>query len=185
MKKNRTREEKLRFWELCPRKLAKVNSVTSGAAMSRILALPPPSPFANAAALSGVARLRQILASDATPFMAAVAERRRRADAGVENDSTRRNRRVAGSSRRDGAQAIKKALENGTLRIEDFLDLLPDPLPSLLFSLVDSTTGFLTQSIAQEVIGSGLHIEPWDEAINAYRQASMGPSEPLVSNVST
>lgn len=46
------------------------------------------------------------------------------------------------------------------------------------------TTGFVTQSIAQEAVGTGLHIERWSTAIQAYRRADAGPNEPLVSRVS-
>lgn len=31
--------------------------------------------------------------------------------------------------------------------------------------------GFIAQSIHQDAMGSGLHIEPWSAAINAYRKA--------------
>ncbi len=40
------------------------------------------------------------------------------------------------------------------------------------------TPGYVTQSIHQEALGSGLHIEPWTAAIDAYRRADRGPGAP-------
>lgn len=57
----------------------------------------------------------------------------------------------------------------------------PGPVPQTALPNV----GFLTQSIHQEAMGAGLHIEPWSNAIGAYRRADAGPdSGPLVSNLS-
>lgn len=37
------------------------------------------------------------------------------------------------------------------------------------------STAFMAQAIHQELLGSGLTIEPWDAAISAYRRAEAGP----------
>ena len=43
--------------------------------------------------------------------------------------------------------------------------------------------GYVAQSIHQEAMGSGLTIEPWSEAIDAYRRADAGVNTPLVTQI--
>ncbi len=38
-----------------------------------------------------------------------------------------------------------------------------------------SNTGFVVQSLSQETIGNGLHIEPWQAALASYRSAAALP----------
>lgn len=42
---------------------------------------------------------------------------------------------------------------------------------------VPASIGFATQSLAQETIGAGLHIEPWGQALSAYRHADIGSGD--------
>lgn len=47
------------------------------------------------------------------------------------------------------------------------------------------SAAFVTQSISQEVMGAGLYIEPWNDAISAYRRADAGPDRgSMVSSIS-
>ena len=41
-----------------------------------------------------------------------------------------------------------------------------------LKSPTQPSTGFLAQSLSQENLGSGLHIEPWSAALGSYRSAA-------------
>lgn len=38
------------------------------------------------------------------------------------------------------------------------------------------STGFITQSLSQETIGAGLHIEPWQTALSSYNSAAALPA---------
>ncbi|CAK0739692.1 conserved hypothetical protein [uncultured Gammaproteobacteria bacterium] len=40
-----------------------------------------------------------------------------------------------------------------------------------------TNSGFVAQSLAQEAIGTGLHIEPWTQAIGAYNRSAQGPKQ--------
>ncbi|MEI7611028.1 MAG: hypothetical protein WCJ64_26895 [Rhodospirillaceae bacterium] len=44
--------------------------------------------------------------------------------------------------------------------------------PLTLKSPTQPSTGFLAQSLSQESLGSGLHIEPWSAALGSYRSAA-------------
>ena len=144
---------------------------------------------------SGVARLKQMLMSDAiavTPVKPIPGEGqqqgRRRDDieqTGVEQteDAVQRGGRASGSTARGTARGAG-GTDGGTAVVagggSDAGPVTATPVPLS----AGPTTGFVTQSIAQEAVGPGLHIEPWQSAIQAYRRADSGPNEPLVSRVS-
>jgi len=135
-----------------------------------------------------MAKLRRMLTSDAIPVtpIRPIPDERQRRSGGMEpsEDAVRRNTRATGSDGRDRTRATGEARQSGAFQLGESQDVPPNPV-SLPPSLATGpTTGFLTQSIAQEAMGSGLHIEPWDTAISAYRRAASGRHEPLVSNVS-
>lgn len=155
--------------------------------MSTILALPSPS---SAQSPSGLAKLRQMLASDAAQVqpvrrIPGEDERRRAASDNkleptddalkgsgrAEADQTRTRSRTAGSSA-GGFTIGGAATDSGPVS--------PGPVPQTALP----NAGFVAQSIHQEAIGSGLHIEPWSDAIQAYRRADAGVNMPLVTQVS-
>jgi len=45
-----------------------------------------------------------------------------------------------------------------------------------------SSTSFLTQSLSQEKIGAGLHIEPWQAALSSYLSAAALPASAWASS---
>ncbi|WP_448190635.1 hypothetical protein [Azospirillum sp. sgz301742] len=172
--------------------------------MTSIAAIASPSTYIRAPAPSGTAKLRQMLASDAIavrPIQPIPDEKQRRpkrdgdssADAASETTTQapeyeiRRNRGPAGDEVRSRplgqpSGATDEARVGGGFR-PDGPPPPPPPAPSST-AAASPSTGFLTQSIAQEAMGNGLHIEPWRAAISAYRRAGSGPRESLVSNVS-
>ncbi|PWC57021.1 hypothetical protein TSO221_00630 [Azospirillum sp. TSO22-1] len=98
-------------------------------------------------------------------------------------DAVRRGSGASGDAVR--SRAPGSATEAGQPRAESGVraEAAPPPPPQQQ-AAASPSTGFLTQSIAQEAIGSGLHIEPWAAALGAYRRAAAAPRESLVSNVS-
>ncbi len=46
-----------------------------------------------------------------------------------------------------------------------------------------ANTGFITQSLSQETIGAGLHIEPWRAAISSYLSAAALPTSAWSSSL--
>ncbi|BAI72399.1 hypothetical protein AZL_017610 [Azospirillum sp. B510] len=137
---------------------------------------------------SGIGKLRQMLASDAAAVQPVRRipgeEERKRAKEGTEAtgdalqgsgrtdaDSTAAARSRAGTGSA-GAFAIGDAaggsgpVNGGAVP----LNALPN-------------AGYVAQSIYQEAIGSGLTIEPWSEAIDAYRRADAGVNTPLVTQI--
>lgn len=131
-----------------------------------------------------MATLRKMLASDVLPVAPVRpipgCEERRRPDEveesgeGVERgrESALEGGRRTGTGRPDGAQTRTGGVAGpitGTVST-------PTGSPS---------AGFLAQSIHQEAVGTGLHIEPWDQALEAYRRVLSGPpSGSLVKRVS-
>lgn len=152
--------------------------------MVSIPALPSPS---SAQPLSGLAKVRQMLASDAIPVqpirrVPGEEERRRSADIGATGDALQSSKRTeldetgerrarrSGSSR--GGFTLGGRGEDGPVT------------PGLVPLTATPNAGFVTQSIHQEAMGAGLHIEPWSSAIQAYRRADAGPDTgALVSRV--
>lgn len=118
-----------------------------------------------------------MLMSDAipvTPIRPIPDERRRRQvseQVGKADDAVRGGRPMGEAQER----------RSGTVHKEDVFELpagrreegpvTANPLPLS----ADPVTGFVTQSIYQEAMGAGLHIEPWDMAIEAYRKAEAVP----------
>lgn len=139
--------------------------------VSSILALPPPS---QATSSSGLPSLRKLLSSDALPVTAVrpVAPRddQRRPESLRELEEaqersvarTRSRSGDAGGSASSGSATDSPAREPVTATASP-----PSAGP---------VAGYVAQVIHQEVVGQGLHIEPWDAAIDAYRRADAGPS---------
>ncbi|MGQ9370953.1 hypothetical protein [Azospirillum sp. A39] len=155
--------------------------------MTAIAALPPPSASSPASSPSGVARLKAMLTSDAipvTPVQSIPGEQQRRrqqpeieaTDDAVDRGAraaTAESRRRAGGS---GGSAGGDLPAGGGGRAP--VSAGPVPLTA------GPTAGYVAQTIAQEAIGTGLHIEPWNAALAAYRRAASGPAMPMVSQVS-
>lgn len=152
--------------------------------MSGLAALPAPT---GAMPTSGIAKLRQMLASDAAAVQpirrVPGEEERKRNREGTEAtgdalqgsgragaDSTTARTRTAGGSAgsfttgsaADGASPVSGG---------------PVPLTAL------PNAGYVAQSIHQEAMGSGLTIEPWSDAIDAYRRADAGVNTPMVTQI--
>lgn len=163
--------------------------------VTSIAAIPPPSAYVRSSAPTGGLKLRQMLESDAIavrPIQPIPDEERRLRDPKVgesqqtTEDAVRRGSGASGDAVRSGAPG--SATEAGQSRVEGGFRAEPPPppppSPPQQQAAASPSTGFLTQSIAQEAIGSGLHIEPWAAALGAYRRAAAAPRESLVSNVS-
>ncbi len=152
--------------------------------MSGLAALPAPT---SAMPTSGVAKLRQMLASDA----AAVQPIRRIPG----EDERKRNKEgteatgdaLQGSGRADGDSTASRSRGTGgsaggfTIGStdDDSSPVSGGPVP--LTALPNA--GYVAQSIHQEAMGSGLTIEPWSDAIEAYRRADAGVNTPLVTQI--
>lgn len=152
--------------------------------MSGLAALPAPT---SAMPSSGLAKLRQMLASDAAAVQpirrVPGEEERKRGKDGTEatgdalqgsgradaESTATRTKSAAGSA---GGFTIGGADENAGPVIGG-----PVPLTAL------PNAGYVAQSIHQEAMGSGLTIEPWSEAIDAYRRADAGVNTPLVTQI--
>jgi len=158
--------------------------------VSLIPALPSPLVTTASSGPSGVAKLKQMLMSDViavTPVKPIPGEGqpqgRRRDDVQQTEDAVRRGGRASGAAARGTAGSTGET-DGGSPRVagggSDAGPVTASPVPLS----AGPTVGFVTQSIAQEAVGTGLHIEPWQSAIQAYRRADSGPNEPLVSRVS-
>ncbi len=141
--------------------------------------LPASSPLSGSnASASGLGRLRQMLMSDAipvTPIRPIPDERRRRQvseQVGKADDAIRGGRQTGETQGRRSGSVQK---EGGAFELPAGLQeegpVTANPIPLS----ADPVTGFVTQSIYQEAMGTGLHIEPWDMAIEAYRKAGSVP----------
>nr|WP_255636279.1 hypothetical protein [Azospirillum sp. 412522] len=152
--------------------------------MSGLAALPAPT---SAMPSSGVARLRQMLASDAAAVQpirrVPGEEERRRGKDGTEATGDA----LQGSGRADAESTATRARSAGGSAggfaiggaDEDAGPVNGGPVP--LNALPNA--GYIAQSIHQEAMGSGLTIEPWSEAIDAYRRADAGVNTPLVTQI--
>lgn len=152
--------------------------------MSSIAALPPPS---SPPTQSGLAVLRKLLTSDALPVapvrpIPGQEQRRSRPEVEATDEALQGARGSAGAAARgrsgeadgtasDGGHAGRNAERPVT--------------GSAATPTAGPSTAFMAQAIHQEMLGSGLTIEPWDTAIAAYRRAESGaPAGSLVSSVS-
>ncbi|KAA0598907.1 hypothetical protein FZ942_05710 [Azospirillum lipoferum] len=136
---------------------------------------------------SGLAKLRQMLASDAAavqPIRRVPGEdERKRGKDGTEATGDA----LQGSGRADAESTATRAKSAagsaGGFTIggagEDAGPVIGGPVP--LTALPNA--GYVAQSIHQEAMGSGLTIEPWSEAIDAYRRADAGVNTPLVTQI--
>lgn len=124
-----------------------------------------------------------MLASDVAPVqpVRAVPDRQvpdrqevRRASAEVDDARERVGRGSATALRRSGPGATETGGDaSGTpdSGVEDSAaDTRSAPAP-----IGQPSAAFVAQRLHQETIGSGLHIEPWDQAMSAYRQVLAGP----------
>lgn len=164
--------------------------------MTSIAAIPPPSAFVRSSAPSGSLKLRQMLESDAIavrPIQPIPDEERRLRDPKVgetqqpSEETVRRGSGASGDASR--SRSLASATETGGSGAGSGVDAnagtgTATPPPARQPTAAGPSTGFLTQSLAQETIGSGLYIEPWAAALGAYRRAAAGPRESLVSSVS-
>lgn len=188
---------KLTFREPCPRKLRAAQLVAFHAVTS-IAAIAPPSTYLRASAPSGTAKLRQMLASDAIavrPVQPIPDEKQRlpkrnvdsTTDASAEAPEYDVRRSRGPDSEEVRSRPIGQRPSTGETRTDGGFrpdEPPPSARPPSPSAAASPSTGFVTQSIAQEAIGNGLHIEPWRTAISAYRRAGSGPQESLVSNIS-
>lgn len=184
--------QKLTIREPCAGKL-KIGQPVTFCPVTSIAAIPPPSAFVRSAAPGGTLKLRQLLESDAIPvrpIQPIPDEERRLRDQRVADapqtseDAVRRGGGLSGDEVR--GRALDNSASAGQSRVGDGSrpESPSPPPPPQQQTAASPSTGFLTQSIAQEAIGSGLHIEPWAAALGAYRRAAASPRESLVSNVS-
>lgn len=148
--------------------------------MSSILALPAPSSLPSSTTYG---RAKALLASDAppvTPIRSVPDEERRQqlrraaAEAGVETADSEANRvggeRVSGRQvGRDGRRADETAQ---TADAAAGGGAQARPTVDLQTLNAGPVAGYVAQSLYQESMGSGLHIEPWRQALGAYQRAS-------------
>ncbi|RJF82273.1 hypothetical protein D3877_19710 [Azospirillum cavernae] len=155
--------------------------------MSTLLALPSPS---SAQSPSGLAKLRQMLASDAPavqPIRRVPGEdERKRSSSDQPLEATDEALRRSGQTGTDETRAASRstggassgfAIGGGASAANGPVSPGPTPQTAL------PNAGFITQSLHQEVVGQGLHIEPWTDAIDAYRRADAGVNTPLVTQI--
>lgn len=152
--------------------------------MTGLAALPAPT---GAMPTSGVAKLRQMLASDAAavqPIRRIPGEdERKRNKEGTEStgDALQGSRRADGDStpaRSRGAGGSAGGFAIGSSS-GDSSPVSGGPVP--LTALPNA--GYVAQSIHQEAMGNGLTIEPWSEAIEAYRRTDAGVNTPMVTQI--
>lgn len=150
--------------------------------MSSILALPAPSSLPSSTTYG---RAKALLASDAppvTPIRGVPDEERRQqlrraaAEAGVETTDSEANRvageRVGGRQvGRDGRRADETTQGSDTAPA-DGGGSQARPTVDLQTLNAGPVAGYVAQSLYQESMGSGLHIEPWRQALGAYQRAN-------------
>ncbi|MBP2298701.1 hypothetical protein [Azospirillum picis] len=148
-----------------------------------------PAPGASPAP-TGLAKLRQMLASDAAaiqPIRRIPDEReRKRGKDGTEATGDA----LQGSGRADAdttaARARKGSGSSNGFTIDGIDDGLAGEGPvspgSVALNALPNA-GYVAQSIYQEAMGSGLTIEPWSDAIAAYRRADAGVNTPLLTQI--
>lgn len=135
--------------------------------MSSLAALPAPTAVTSSS--SGPTAIRRALISDAAPVQAirATTAPTRKAPDAIEEYDARRASSATGASERGGAGGSggsRTDVDGGT----------PSVGSVSLAGSATSSSAFVAQSLSQEVIGAGLHIEPWNDAIDAYSRADAG-----------
>lgn len=144
--------------------------------MSAILALPAPTSLP---ATSTAGRARALLSSEALPVTAIRPtpdqDRRQqlRQEAGFDavdssDSSSADAARAIGGGRSQRGQAAESQGDSGGGARQGQGATVSDPLQT---QNAGPSAGFVAQSLYQENMGSGLHIEPWDQALGAYRRA--------------
>ncbi|PWC83838.1 hypothetical protein TSH100_19980 [Azospirillum sp. TSH100] len=136
---------------------------------------------------SGLAKLRQMLASDAAAVQpirrVPGEEERKRGKDGTEatGDALQGSGRADAESTATRTKSAAGSAGGFTIggAAEDAGPVIGGPVP--LTALPNA--GYVAQSIHQEAMGSGLTIEPWSEAIDAYRRADAGVNTPLVTQI--
>ncbi|WP_109149941.1 hypothetical protein [Azospirillum sp. TSO5] len=152
--------------------------------MSGLAALPAPT---GASPNAGLAKLRQMLASDAAAVQPIRRipgeEERKRGKDGTEatGDALQSSGRADAESTATRAKSAVGSAGGFTIggATEDAGPVNGGPVP--LNALPNA--GYVAQSIHQEAMGSGLTIEPWSEAIDAYRRADAGVNTPMVTQI--
>jgi hypothetical protein len=154
--------------------------------MAALLALPPPSSLP---ASTTTGRAKALLASEAPPVAAirrVPDEDRRRqlqqaaeqaqatvddgAGTGATSVKNRSGRPAAGGFQSESAGAATTAQER--------------PRVDLQTRNAGPSSAFVAQSLYQESMGSGLHIEPWAQAISAYQRADSAGTQTWRSSLS-
>lgn len=155
--------------------------------MSSILALPAPSSLPSS---STYGRAKALLASDAppvTPIRAVPDEERRQqlrraaAEAGVETTDNQANR--AGGERIGGERVGGRPVGRDGRRADETAQgfdaaetaaagAQARPNVDLQTLNAGPVAGYVAQSLYQESMDSGLHIEPWRQALGAYQRAN-------------
>lgn len=136
---------------------------------------------------SGLGKLRQMLASEAIavqPIRRVPGEQDRKRYEGVEaTDDALKGGSRAELDETSGRRA-RRSESSGGFSLNDTGQegpVTPGPVPMT----ATPSAPFVAQSIHQEAMGTGLHIEPWPAAIQAYRRADAGPDGgAMVSRVS-
>lgn len=148
--------------------------------MSSILALPPPSSLPSS---STYGRAKALLASDAlpvTPIRPTPDEERRQqlrraaaeeGSAAVNDEAGRAGaeRAGAGAVGGNGRRASQTVGGEQSAGVGEQYQARPNV--DLQTLNAGPVAGYVAQSLYQESMGSGLHIEPWSQALGAYRRA--------------
>lgn len=150
--------------------------------MSSILALPAPSSLPSSTTYG---RAKALLASDAPPVapIRSVPDEERRqqlrraaADAGVETADNETNRvggeRVGGRQVGRDGRRTNEAAQGSDAAATGADGSQARPTVDLQTLNAGPVAGYVAQSLYQESMGSGLHIEPWSQALGAYQRAN-------------
>lgn len=152
--------------------------------MSNIAALPA---LSSASGSSSLATLKRMLGSDAAPVLpirSLPEDTTRRQSSGVETiDDSDSKRRAAVEATRTRTESAGTGNTGAETPASDSTEEGPVTASAAKLSS-GPAIGFVAQSISQETLGAGLHIEPWDEALSAYRRAEAGPATgPRISSL--
>lgn len=160
--------------------------------MSSILALPAPSSLPSSTTYG---RAKALLASDAppvTPIRSVPDEERRQqlrraaAEAGLDTTGGETNRvggeRVAGGQVGRDSRRTNETAQESDAAAAGGGGSPARPTVDLQTLNAGPVAGYVAQSLYQESMGSGLHIEPWRQALGAYQRAnSAGYASPSLA----